>query len=146
MKLPHGAWVVVADGAKALFLENHGDADLIDLRVRRHDEQETEPTHAQGSDKPGRRSDNGANQRSAMEQTDWHDLDEARFVETLAERVNRMIERGKVTKLVLIADPRSLGRLRPHLSEKTRGAVLGEIPKDLAHQTLEAIEKSVLAA
>lgn len=146
MKLPHGAWVVVADGAKALFLENHGDPDLIDLRVRRHDEQKPAPTREQGADKPGRMPDGGFAQKSALEQTDWHDLEEARFVEALAERLNRLALQGKFSKLVLIADPRSLGRLRPALHDRARDAILAEIPKDLAHQSIPAIEKSVQAA
>lgn len=146
MKLPHGAWVVVADGAKALYLENTGDAELIDLRVRRHDEQETTSTHEQGSDRPGRKQDNGGGQKSALEQTDWHRIEETRFNETLADRLNRLVQKGRIGKMVLIADPRSLGRLRPLLSQATASAVLSEIPKDLAHQTVASIEKSVLAA
>jgi protein required for attachment to host cells len=146
MKLPHGAWVVVADGAKALYLENTGDAELIDLRVRRHDEQETTSTHEQGSDRPGRKQDNGVGQKSALEHTDWHRIEETRFNETLAERLNRLVQKGRIGKMVLIADPRSLGRLRPLLSQATASAVLSEIPKDLAHQTVASIEKSVLAA
>ncbi len=146
MKLPHGAWVIVADGAKALFLENQGDPDLIDLRVRRHDEQETATNGALGADRPGRAHDHGPGQKSALEHTDWHDLEEARFNEALAERVNKLVLKGAIAKLVLIADPKSLGRLRPLLSANVTAAVLAEIPKDLAHQTIQSIEKSVLAA
>ena len=29
----NGAWVLVGDGRRALFLYNHGDPDLLDLRV-----------------------------------------------------------------------------------------------------------------
>lgn len=146
MKLPHGAWVVVADGAKALFLENQGDPDLIDLRVRRHDEQDVDANRDVASDRPGRRSDNGAGQKSALEQTDWHEIEEARFNEALAERLNGLVQKGTISKLVLVADPRSLGRLRPLLAAATTSALISEIPKDLAHQTIESIEKSVLAA
>ena len=146
MKLPHGAWVIVADGAKALFLENQGDPDLIDLRVRRHDEQETAANGVHGADRPGRAHDHGPGQKSALEHTDWHELEETRFNEVLAERLNKLVLKGAIGKLVLIADPRSLGRLRPLLSANVSSAVLSEIPKDLAHQTVQSIEKSVLAA
>ena len=32
-KLPHKSWVVVCDGARALFMENIGDAERLNLRV-----------------------------------------------------------------------------------------------------------------
>ena len=49
----NGAWVLVGDGRRALFLYNHGDPDLLDLRVidARVDENSA---HDQGTDAPGR--------------------------------------------------------------------------------------------
>ena len=34
LKIDQGGWVVVADGAKALILENHGDSKFPNLRTK----------------------------------------------------------------------------------------------------------------
>lgn len=143
MKLQHGAWVVAADGAKALFLENHGDADIVDLRVRRAEEIDNPPAREHGADRPGRFPSPGA-RRSAVEEADWHDLEEARFAEHLAERINTLAR--DVAALALIADPRTLGVIREHLSDATRAKIVLELDRDLAHHTVEAIEQALAAA
>ncbi len=53
MLIGNGTWVLVADGEKFLLLSNHGDEDIIDLRVVRHGEVENPPTHVQRTDRPG---------------------------------------------------------------------------------------------
>ncbi len=83
-RLSKGTWVLVADGDKALFLENVADAIHPELAVRRVDAQDNPPDREQGTDKPGRRSDTGPGQRSAMEETDWHELAKMRFADDLA--------------------------------------------------------------
>ena len=50
----HGEWVVVCDGAKALVLENTGDAKFPNLKTVEVFEQKDLPTHLLGADKPGR--------------------------------------------------------------------------------------------
>ncbi len=50
----NGAWVLVGDGRRALFFENHGDAELLDLRVIETRIDDNPATRDQGSDAPGR--------------------------------------------------------------------------------------------
>ncbi|MGO4843498.1 host attachment protein, partial [Rhizobiaceae sp. 2RAB30] len=57
IKLKRGTWVLVADGEKALFLKNSGDAVNPNLDVARKMNEENPPTREQGSDRPGRYSD-----------------------------------------------------------------------------------------
>ncbi len=47
-------WVVVCDGAKALVLQNTGDAKFPNLKMSEVYEQKDLPTHLLGADKPGR--------------------------------------------------------------------------------------------
>ena len=68
LKLKHGLWVVVADGEKALFLENDGDTQYPDLQVVQEMEQENPATREQGSDRPGRFSD-GPSSTAAQSRT-----------------------------------------------------------------------------
>ena len=66
LRLEHGLWVVVADGERALFLKNEGDAKFPDLKVQREMHEENPPTHEQGTDRPGRFNDGPSAHRSAV--------------------------------------------------------------------------------
>lgn len=63
----NGAWVLIGDGRRALFFSNHGDAEILDLRVIETRVDENPPTREQGSDAPGRAfAAAGAHARSGM--------------------------------------------------------------------------------
>lgn len=142
--LDHGTWVLVADGQKALFLENVTDAEAPNLVVRRVEEHDNPRTGEQGSDRPGRMPDTGPGQRSGLAQADWHMLDKARFAAELAEMLYKLVHRGTCRRLVLVAPPRILGALRPHLHKQVAACVVAEIGKDLTHHPGDALERVLL--
>ena len=80
LMIRHGEWVIVCDGAKALVLENAGDAKFPNLKMIKVFEQKDLPTHAMGTDAPGRTHSSAGNTRSSVEQTDWHDQSERHFL------------------------------------------------------------------
>jgi protein required for attachment to host cells len=84
--IPHGAFVFVGDGRKALSLRNEGDekfANFVTERVLV--DQENPPTHEQGTDEPGRGfARANTSRRSAMEPTDWHKIEEHRFAQRVS--------------------------------------------------------------
>src|SRR6186713_2241141 len=80
LKIREGDWVVVCDGAKALILENAGDGMHPNLKTKEVHEQADAKTHEQGTDAPGRSVNSVGARRGAMEQTDWHEQDEQRFL------------------------------------------------------------------
>ena len=85
LKIPHDAFVFVGDGRKALFLRNHGDEKFPNLRAEKVFEDENPPTHEQGSERPGRVSEAAlTGRRSAVEPTDWHDIEEHHFARKVA--------------------------------------------------------------
>ena len=45
--------------------------------------------------------------------------------------------------LVVAADPRSLGKLRPMLTDSGSVSILAELNRDLAHHTLPKIEEAI---
>jgi protein required for attachment to host cells len=145
MHVPHETWVVVADGERYLLLENAGDAEILDLRVLQQVEMENPPTHEQGSDRPGRFRDAGQG-RSAVQETDWHELAKERFASGLAEELRKWALDGKFDNLVLVADPRTLGRLRAELHVEVERALAGELAKDLTGHSIDAIEAALLSA
>ena len=82
-------WVVVCDGAKALVLENTGDAKFPNLKTIEHFEQKDLATHELGADSPGRTfSPAGHGARSSVEQTDWHDQTERAFLLQLVKHLD----------------------------------------------------------
>src|SRR5215469_13946237 len=81
-KIRQGDWVVVCDGKKALVLENAGDEKFLNLRAREAHEHPDPKTHELGTDAPGRAFSSVGTERSAMEQTDWHEQEENRFLQT----------------------------------------------------------------
>ena len=86
-RLKHGIWVVVADGEKALFLRNEGDATYPNLEVVREVREENPPTREQGTDRPGRFNDGPSAHKSAVADTDWHRVEKERFADEIADRL-----------------------------------------------------------
>jgi protein required for attachment to host cells len=140
-RIRHGDWVVVCDGKKALLLENAGDEKFLNLRTREVYEHPDPKTHEQGTDAPGRAINSIDGRRSAMEQTDWHDQEEERFLHNLAGRLDAEINGGKAKSLIVIAPPRALGMLRQAYSHNVRTALRGEIDKDLVKLPVHEIER-----
>jgi protein required for attachment to host cells len=145
LRIHSGEWVVVCDGAKALILENAGDAISPNLKTKEVHEQPDEKTHEQGTDKPGRSISSVGNRRSAVEQTDWHDQSEQRFLSGLADRLDTAVATGEAKSMIVVAPPRALGMLRQSLSAGVRSTVRAEIDKDFVKMPVYEIEKHLTA-
>jgi len=140
-----GDWVVVCDGKKALVLENVGDTKVLNLKTREVHEQPDAKTSEQGTDKPGRSINSIDARRSAMEQTDWHEQEEARFLRRLASHLDAQVNAGNAKSVILVAPPRALGVLRQAYSQKLRNALRAEIDKDFVRMPMHEIEKHLAA-
>jgi protein required for attachment to host cells len=146
IRLKHDGWVVVADGSKALFLRNSGDEKFPQLEVFREEEQENPPTHEQGTHRPGRMPSGGNGHRSAVADTDWHQLAEDRFAKDLAGILYRQAHKHNYKDLVLVAAPSVLGEMRKELHKEVSDKIVAEIDKDLTNHPVDQIEKLVLAS
>ena len=143
--IPQDALVFVGDGRKALFLRNHGDAKFPNLRTERVIEEENPSTHEQGSDRPGRLNEaHVSGRRSAVEPTDWHDIEEHRFARKVAEAVEQMVRGNKATALIVVAPPRTLADLRNAFHPDVKACIIAEINKDLTKHPLGEIEKHLM--
>jgi protein required for attachment to host cells len=140
-----GDWVVVCDGKKALVLENVGDTKFINLKTREVYEHPDQKTHELGTDAPGRSFSSVGSGRSAMEQTDWHDQEEQRFLHKLAGHLEAEVNAGKAKALIMVAPPRALGMLRQVYSPNLRNALRAEIDKDFVRMPVHEIEKHLAA-
>ncbi len=145
LKIRQGDWVVVCDGKKALVLENAGDEKFLNLKTLQVFEHPDRKTSELGSDAPGRSISSMGHGRSAMEQTDWHTLEEERFLRTLIGFLNTEVTANRFKSLVMVAPPRALGVLRPFYSHDLRKALHTEIDKDLVAMPVHEIEKRLAA-
>ena len=92
LAIPHDAMIFVGDGRKALFLRNDGDEKFPNLKTEQVFADENPPTDEQGTDKPGSVfARAGAHRRSSVDQTDWHHLEEHRFVERVAAALENVV-------------------------------------------------------
>jgi len=138
-----GDWVVVCDGKKALVLENAGDEKFLNLKTKRVYEHSDLKTHEQGTDAPGRAFSSVDARRSAMEQTDWHDQEEQRFLRKLLGHLESAVNNGQAKSLIVVAPPRALGVLRTAYPHVVRSALRAEIAKDFVKMPVDEIEKSL---
>lgn len=142
MKLDTGTWVAVCDGGKFLLLENQGDADLLDLRVIAHEEIDLDAETGRKSRGPS--PDGPRAKKGRVHEHSVEELSEHRFVSSIAAELDERVSSGAIDHMVLIADPKTLGRLRSQINDRTREAIYQEIGGDFAHNTVADVE-AVLA-
>lgn len=142
IRLKHKGWVLIADGEKALFLENNGTPDNPDLRVFNGFGQPNPRTSDQGADRPGRLSDGGGNaHRSSVQETDWHRLAKHEFAHKIASLLERDAQANSYEQLIIVAPAVIMGELRKSLSDAVSGRIVAEVAKDLTRHPVPEIEK-----
>ncbi len=142
-KLHAGDWVVICDGRKAMILVNVGDEKFPNLRTKETYEQPDSSTRAQGADAPGRVHPSIGTHRSAVEQTDWHDQEERKFLGVLADRLDNALRKGEAQGFIVVAAPRALGMIRRCYSPTVRHAIRAEVGKEYIHMPLHEIESKL---
>ncbi|HWM49597.1 MAG TPA: host attachment protein [Xanthobacteraceae bacterium] len=145
IKIPHNGYVFVGDGRKALVLRNEGDEKFPNLKTEEvfHDT-DNPRTSEQGSDQPTRGfagARGAAGPRSAIEQTDWHDLEEHRFARDVAAALERIVRERKIEALVVAAPPRTLADLRQAFHAEVKKRIIAELDKDLTKHPVHEIER-----
>lgn len=128
--IPSNTLVVVADGTGARLFRNVGEKG--ELSLRQDDVMEPIPMNGPSGSAP---SDMSSKQ-----------LEEATFAKQLAEWLNAGALKNAYADLVLIADPHTLGRVRPLLHKETESRLVSELAKTLTNAPLSDIERSLSAA
>lgn len=127
--VPAGTLVVVADGMKARMFRNVGEDDALSLRQQ--DMLEAADIPLQGP------SGVAPNQQTPQQN------DERTFAKHLARRLNDGALTQEYAHLVLVADPQTLGQVRPQLHKETLQRLIGEVAKTLTNAPLEDIERAL---
>jgi protein required for attachment to host cells len=140
-QLPRNALVLVGDGGKAAFLRNVGTPLHPKFKAERLLQHEIPPTRDMGTDRPGRVVAEPGGTRSAVEQTDWHQLEEDRFVRSIAEALSRIVAAEPRTQIVVVLPPKALGNMRAGMDPALRKHVLFELAQDLTGRPIDELEK-----
>lgn len=144
MPLANNALVLVTDGRKTLFFRNQGDENQIDLRTEAHDEREDRKDSEIKSDAAGSNKQSFGYGRPAMEETDFHQLEEDRWAHAAAEEVNRRVLSNGFDSLVVIAPPKTLGLIRKKLHKEAERRLVCEIPKEMTGRPIPDIEALIV--
>jgi protein required for attachment to host cells len=127
-------WILIADGAHARVLENGGPGKGLSPVKGLKFEQEPLKNQEIVTDRPGRSFSSVGHGRSAYEpEISPEDYREQRFVETVAEQLDVHHRAGAFDRLIIAADPTSLGNIRGKLSKQVQETVVAELPKDLTN-------------
>lgn len=131
IRIPANALIVVADGEGARLFRNQGSPTSISLHqfdlIELMDTQDEGP----GGSMPGEASDK--------------QIEEATFAKLLAQGLNEGALNHRYEQLVLVADPITLGRIRPQLHKEVQQRLVAEVAKTLTNSPIADIEKSLKA-
>jgi len=140
MPLPHNALVLVADGTKVLFLRNHGDENQIDLRTESHDQRQDRKDREIKTDAPGTQGQSAGYGRPAMEETDFHQQEEDRWIQDAADELKKRALRNDFDALAIVAPPKAIGVLRKALHKEVTKRIVCTVNKEMSGRTIPDIE------
>ncbi|MBN8807557.1 MAG: host attachment protein [Sphingomonas sp.] len=146
MQIANNTLVVVADGRKALFLRNEGDATHPNLIVEHAEEQVNPADRDQKTDAPGRASGGIGGRQSSMDEVDFHQQEEDRFAAEVGAMLKKRALANEFEKLIIAAPAKTLGELRKHYHVEVENRLAGELAKDLTGHPIPEIEKLLSAA
>lgn len=121
--------IVVTDGESAVIWRNHGHASPELEMVERVD----------FSNLP-----HGGPSGHAPEDQSKRELDEATFIKLLVHKLNAMaLANGLPDEVIIIADPDSLGQMRPQYHGELKRRIVKEIAKTLVKASKHDLEKAL---
>ena len=129
MLIPHKALIVVADGTRARFFRNMGRETKIQLSA----EGELKPAHLL----------NEGPARKRPKESSHQEMDEATFAKQVAQELYRRVQSRDFEALILIADPETLGEIRPSLHKEVQSRLISEIAKTLTKASIADIQKAL---
>lgn len=139
-------WVLVADS---------GNARIFELRKTPAEFREahtlvSDALHKRSSDLVSDGSGRSFNAQgpaghSKQQKSDPHELAEQEFSRKLVDKLELAVNMNIFEKLIVFADPKTLGRLRPLMSKPLRKRVTHEVSLDLVGMPLEKLKKRVRA-
>ena len=137
MKVPHNAHVAVVDGEHFRLMRNTGQIFEPQLEpVAEPRITATVPGAEAASDDRGGLTTAGTKA----------DLAEIAHGAAVAHWLNAKALDGEIEQLVIVADPRTLGEMRPHYHKVLQARIVAELAKDLTWESPRRISEMLAAA
>lgn len=136
-------WIVVADAARARVFNQHKGGlrechDLTHPESQLHDGD----LRTGGKGEVNKSAGNGRHQSDPAETTGQRHAE--LFAKELADFLRQARVKGDYTELVLVAEPKVLGRVRDNLDAATAEAVARTIDKNLTRHDSDQIREAVM--
>jgi len=137
-------WVLVADGGKARIFEfRKKPADFREVQTLA-----SEARHKRNrdmvSDGSGRSFHvQGPASHSKQPRSEPRELVEQEFSRVLVDRLETAASMKAFDRLMIFADPKTLGRMRPQMSSLLKDRIIDEVHLDLVGMPLEAMRKRI---
>jgi len=124
--------ILVADAANARYFLHEGLGHGIKALAARDVAEPHRPSRDIAADRPGRAFESTGARRSAMEpRHDAHDLKEAGFARRLAETLPDVMQAEGAERVIVCADPKTLGLVRGLLPVHAAERLAATLDKDL---------------
>ncbi len=125
LNFPEGTFVVIATGEEAkTFTIRNGSLES-------------------GSDWAADDLDDEGSSGKSPPESSPREIDEATFSKQIAERLYKLAHEGAFDRLILVADPGTLGEIRPLLHQEVTEKLVLEQAKTLINSPVEDIERSL---
>ena len=135
-------WVLIADGGHARILTTPrvaGDGNYVQLAA--YDNMDNVKSQ-QSTDRPGRSFESADGTPHAVaEYSELQKQPKLEFAERLAEVVNLGAMNDDYARLMIVAPPTVMGKLREALSSHAKDRLVGSLDKDLTHVGLADLPK-----
>lgn len=130
ISVPADCLIVVADGAHAKLFRNTATSGIS---LKADGVLSTDLTDGHGASRLP--TDSSPKER-----------DEANVAKHIADSLYERTHKGEFKSVVLIADPQTLGQIRPHLHQEVKKIITGELAKTLTNSSVSDIEKTLTSA
>jgi len=129
---PKNTWIVITDGARSRILLNTGPGKGVE-EVPDTDIRAPHPKSREiSNDRPGRSFESADGSRHGYQSpTDPAEKNETDFVKKLAKFLDQSLADEKYDRVIIAADPKSLGHIRGFLTKAVQAQLLGDLAKDL---------------
>lgn len=138
-------WVVVADAARARIFDRH-NGELRECHDLTHPESQLHDGDLRTGGKGEVNKSAGISRRQTEPAETAGQRHAERFAKELADFLRQARVKGDFSKLVLIAEPKILGRMRDNLDGATAKAVVRTIDKNLTRHDTDQIREAVTGA
>jgi protein required for attachment to host cells len=125
-------WVLIADARRACVFESRGKGTGLTAVEGMALDTELSPSHALGTDRPGRTFESVGSARHAMENpSDLHRGQKRQFAQRIARAVHERYAAKSFDRLVVVAPAVTMGDLRTALSNEVKAVTVAELVADL---------------